>query len=154
MAEIKSHAVTNKSLFLGNNEFETGILTVLAGITVPAGAFLSRDKTSQKFSAAVNTEDIEIDVPDGDGGTEAVAIPGVPINYPVAINPVEIKNAAGAPADISFRALIFGKVRADMLSRSADGETFDAPVTERDRDLLRSYGIIAVDVKDISRQDN
>jgi hypothetical protein len=144
MAEIKSHTVTNKALFLGDNEYETGLLTVSAGGTVPAGALLKR--VNGKFSPVVNTSPVEINV--GDTGTKNVPIPGVPADIPVAVNPVEIKNPGGAAVDIPFRALVAGKVRADMLS--VNGQ----PVTEAQSDMLRSYGILPRKVTDISRLDN
>jgi hypothetical protein len=81
--------VENKSLFQGNNEFETGLLTVPAEGSVPLGALLKR--AAGKFSVAVDAE------------------------TPVAINPVEVKNPSDAPVDIPFRALISGRVRRDML---------------------------------------
>jgi hypothetical protein len=147
MAEVKTHVVTNKSLFLGNNEFESGILTVPVGKTVPAGALLKR--VSGGFSAVVNTNTLEITVPDGEG-TQNVPIPGVPIDYPIAVNPEEVKND-GSTVNIPIRALISGKVRADMLKKNATEDyTFEDPVNVNDLDLIRSFGIIAVKVTDVS----
>jgi hypothetical protein len=144
MAEIKSHAVTNKALFLGDNEYETGLLTVSAGGTVPVGALLKR--ADGKFSPVANTNPVEINV--GDTSAINIPVPGLPADIPVAVNPVEIKNPGEAAADIPFRALVAGKVRADMLS--VNGQ----PITEAQSDMLRSYSILPRKVTDISRLDN
>jgi hypothetical protein len=144
MPEIKSHTVTNKALFLGDNEYETGLLTVPATGTVPAGALLKRE--NGKFSPVVNTSPVEINV--GDTDTVNVPVPGVPADIPVAVNPIEISNPGNAAADIPFRALVAGKVRADMLS--VNGQ----PITDAQSDMLRSYGILPRKVTDISRLDN
>jgi hypothetical protein len=140
MPDIQVHHPENKSLFLGNNEFETGLLTVPAGTTIPAGALLKR--VDGKFAPVMNTSPIEVDTGDGD-----VSIPGVPVDIPVAVNPIEIKNPAGAPADIPFRALVSGKVRADMLS--VNGQ----PIEAAQADMLRVYGIIPRKLNDISRTE-
>jgi hypothetical protein len=144
MADIKSRAVTNKALFLGDNEYETGVLTIPATGTVPAGALLKRE--NGKFAPVVNTSPVEINV--GDTDTVNVPVPGVPADIPVAVNPIEISNPGNAAADIPFRALVAGKVRADMLS--VNGQ----PITDAQSDMLRSYGILPRKVTDISRLDN
>ena len=119
--------VENKSLQQGNNEFETGVLTV------PAGAFLKRE-ASGKFAAVSDTT--------------ADAETGLPAQKPVAVNPVEIKNTAAASADIPFRAMIGGKVRFDMLSVGGN------QITDAQADLLRQYaGIIAKKATDLSWTD-
>ncbi len=119
---MTTRKVKSKSLFQGNNDFETGILTIPAGETVPAGAFLIRGADG-KFTVVSDTN------------TE----------NPVAVNPVELKNTGAAPADISFRALISGKVRRDMLSVGGQ------PITDAQADMIRQYGIIPKKVTDISR---
>lgn len=121
MGDIKIRNVENKIFLLGNNEFETGVLTVPAGSAVPQGAFLKRG-TGGKFSAVTNT------------ATET----------PVAVNPVEIKNEGTAPADIPLRVMIGGRVRFDMLS--VNGQ----PITDAQADMIRLYGIIPKKVTDIS----
>jgi hypothetical protein len=134
----------NKSLFLGNNEYETGLLTVPAGATIPAGALLKR--VDNKFAPVINTSPVQINV--GDSSAINVPIPGVPADVPVAVNPVELKNPGSTPADIPFRALISGKVRADMLS--VNGQA----ITAAQADMLRVYGIIPRRVNDISHTEN
>jgi len=119
---METRVVENKSLLQGNNDFETGILTVAAGATIPRGAFLARG-TDEKFFAITDLE------------TE----------NPVAVNPVEIKNTGAASADIPFRALISGSVRFDMLSVN------NQPITAAQGDLLRQFaGIIPKRVTDLS----
>jgi hypothetical protein len=143
MPDIKVHHPESKGLFLGSNEFETGVLTVPANTTIPGGALLKR--ADDKFAPVLDTSPAQIAVDiNGDPGT----IPGNPIDIPVAVNPAEIKNTAAAPADIPFRALVSGKVRQDMLS--VDGQ----PVTMAQADMLRMYGIIPRHLNDISRTEN
>ena len=111
-----------RSLLQGNNEFETGILTVPAGGTVPEGALLART-SGGKFAVVEDAEK----------------------ENPVAVNPVEIGNPASADADIPFRAIVGGRVRFDMLSVAGQ------PITERHGDLLRQFaGITAKKVTDLS----
>ncbi|GHU24426.1 hypothetical protein FACS1894164_11040 [Spirochaetia bacterium] len=105
---------------LGDNEYETGVITIAAGATVVAGTVLKR--SSGKFAAA--------------GSTDTALI---------AIVPFDLKNTGSAAADISFRALISGKVRADMLNIAG------AALTDAQRDSLRDYGIIAKKIHNISR---
>jgi hypothetical protein len=127
MPEMKIHNVENKALFMGDNEFEYGLLTVPANTMIPAGALLKRIADTGKFEPVVNTN---------------------PADIPVAVNPVEIKNAGAQAGDFSFRALIAGKVRRDLLSIGGQ------PITDAQGDMLRAYGIIARAVYDTSRLDN
>jgi hypothetical protein len=133
MGEVKIRKVENKIFFLGDNDFETGVLTVPAGETVLQGALLKR--ANGKFAPVVNTDPIEID---------DVPVPGIPVDIPVAVNPVDISNPGQAAADIPFRAMIAGRVRFDMLS--VNGE----PITDAQADMIRLYGIIPKKVTDIS----
>lgn len=121
---METQKVENKSLLQGNNEFETGVLTISAEGTVPAGALLARGAAG-KFQVITDT-----------GATP-----------PVVVNPVELKNPGTAQADIAFRALIGGRVRFDMLSVGSQG------ITDAQADMLRQYGIIAKKVTDISRTE-
>jgi hypothetical protein len=146
MPDMKIHNVENKALFMGDCEFETGVLTVPANSTVPAGALLKRGADG-KFAAVLNTGPVQINVAD-EGSPVNVPVPGVPVDNPVAVNPYPVKNPAAEPADISFRALIAGKVRRDLLS--AAGEA----ITDAHADMLRSYGIIAKTVHNTARLDN
>jgi hypothetical protein len=144
MPDIKVHHPENKTLFLGNNEFETGVLTVPASTTIPAGALLKR--VVDKFAPVENTTPVQINV--GDSDSINVPVPGVPADIPVAVNPVEIKNPSESPVDMPFRALVSGKVRQDMLS--VNGQ----PVTAAQADMLRVYGILPRKLNDISRTEN
>lgn len=141
MDEIKITVNENKSLFLGNNEYETGVLTVPANGTVAAGALLKRE--NGKF-VPVTAVGANPGVPADGGGWTTPPSPG---DIPVAVNPAEIKNTAGAPADIPFRALVAGRVRRDMLSINGQ------PITGDQADMLRSYGIIPKKVTDLSRTE-
>jgi hypothetical protein len=140
MGEVNIRKVENKIFLLGNNEYETGILTVPANGTVPIGALLKR--ASGKFVPVTDTSPVLINV--SDSATKNVPVPGVPVEIPVAVNPVDIKNPDASPADIPFRALIGGRVRRDMLSING------SPIEDDQADMLRSYGIIPKQVHDIS----
>ena len=119
---METSRVENKSLFQGNNEFETGIITIPASTVIPTGALLARSDNG-KFKV-INDTDTE---------------------NPVAVNPVELKNNGNSPSDTPFRALVGGRVRFDMLS--VDGK----PITDKQSDLLRQFaGIVAKKVTDLS----
>jgi hypothetical protein len=144
MPEVKVHHPESKTLFLGNNEFETNVLTVPASTTVPTGALLKR--VNDKFAPVADTSFIQIDV--GDSTSKNVSVPGIPKDIPVAVNPTEITNSSNASVDMPFRALISGKVREDMLSIGGQ------PITKAQADMLRVYGIIPRRLNDISRTEN
>jgi hypothetical protein len=148
MPDIQVHHVKNKTLFLGNNEFETGLLTVPAETVVPAGALLKR--AGDKFAPVVNTDTTPgtPGTPSSDGGWTTSPTDPVPGDVPVAVTPAEIKNSGGSPADIPFRALVSGKVRLDMLS--VNGQ----PITAAQADMLRVYGILPRKLNDVSRMEN
>jgi hypothetical protein len=148
MPDIQVHHVENKTLFLGSNEFETGLLTVPAETVVPAGALLKR--VGDKFAPVVNTDTTPgtPGTPSGDGGWTTNPTDPVPGDVPVAVSPAEIKNSGGSPADIPFRALVSGKVRLDMLS--VNGQ----PITAAQADMLRVYGILPCKLNNISRTEN
>jgi hypothetical protein len=120
MADVVTRDVVNKSLLLGDNEYETGVVTLSASSTLARGALLLR-KTG-KFAPVT---DISKEIP-------------------VAVNPVELKNTAAASADVPFRALVAGRVRFDMLCIGT------APITDAVSDMLRAYGILPRKVTDIS----
>lgn len=121
---MEEKRVVNKSLMQGDNEFETGVLTVGAGEIVPAGALLQRGSDG-KFTPVTDTEE----------------------ETPCAVNPVEIKNPGAVAADIPFRAMTAGRVRQDMLS--VDGD----PITDAQADMIRIYGIRPRKVVDLSWVD-
>ena len=122
MGGMKTENVTNRVVMLGDNEFEGGQITLAAGVTAVAGAVLKRDGNNFALAAA------------GDTFT--------------AVNPFEIKNETAADKTFGFRALVAGRVRADMLRVGS------APTGVADNDKLRAYGILPVKVTDLSQKDN
>jgi hypothetical protein len=141
---IKTEIVENSVVALGDNNFETGVITVPAGETIKKGTVLKR--ANGKFAPVLNTAPQTINV-DVDGTATDVPIPGSVTDVPVAVNPFDIPNPGTAPADLSIRALISGPVRADLLT--IDGEV----TTDDQNDMLRDYGIIPIKVNDISRTE-
>jgi len=89
---IESREVGTPVVGLGDNQFETGSITVAANATIKAGALLKRDAAG-RFALVTDLD------------TET----------PVAINPFDIPNNSGASAELSMRGMIFGRVRADLL---------------------------------------
>jgi len=125
MRESTTTVITNKALLLGNNEFETGAISLDANQEIKAGAFLKRGATPNTFELVTDTDTEE----------------------PVAIVPVDMKNNNTASARESLRACIGGKVRADMLH--VDGE----PANKDQIDLIRKFGFIPIYAHDISRTE-
>lgn len=122
MKEIQVTTIENKSLLLGNNEFETGAITLTAGQQVKEGAFLKRGANNTfELVTSTATED------------------------PVAIVPVNFGNGTTASLKVSLRACIAGKVRADMLHISGTQANKDQI------DLIRKYGFIPIYANDVSR---
>jgi hypothetical protein len=107
---------------LGDNYFESGTITVPANSAIAAGAVLKRNGAA--FAAAAAADDF------------------------VAVNPFEIKNETAAAKEFGFRAIVAGRVRADML-RIGSAAT-DAAANDR----LRKIGILPVKVTDLSQLDN
>jgi len=122
---IRSQTVENKAVGLGGNEFETGSIIVQAGATIPAGAVLKRGY-SGIFELVTNLAS----------------------DTPVAINPFDIPNTdpTGHGIQASMRAIIFGRVRADMLN--INGNPVTAP---KDFDKIRANTLcIPIATNDIS----
>jgi hypothetical protein len=117
---IKSQTVENSVVGLGGNEFETGSITVAAKSVIKKGTVLKRVLAG--FA------------PLADSSTEK----------PVAVNPFDIENDSAASKDLSFRALISGPVRADLLTVNG------AKTTDAENDLLKGTSIIPIKVQDIS----
>jgi hypothetical protein len=114
--------ITNRVVMLGDNEFQGGKITLAAGATAVAGAVLKRSGADFALAAAAD-------------------------EY-TAVNPFEIKNDTEAAKTFGFRALVLGRVRADMLRVGA------AATTVADNDKLRKVGILPVKVTDLSQKDN
>jgi hypothetical protein len=125
MGGVKTENVTNRVLMLGDNNFQSGKITLAAGATLPAGAVLKRSG--------------------GDTITYAVATNA---DEYAGVNPLEIKNDTGAEKVFGFRALMDGRVRLDMVKVS------DAELTATDIDKLRKIGILPIKVTDLSVKDN
>jgi hypothetical protein len=108
---------------MGDNYFESGKITLAAGAMLPAGAVLKRSGTD--FAAATLAAD----------------------DF-VAVNPFEIKNNTEASKVFGFRAIVSGRVRADMLKLGSNS------TTTADNDKLRKVGILPMKVTDLSQKDN
>jgi hypothetical protein len=119
---IKKKIVGEGVVALGGNEFETGLIEVPANSFVTKGTVLSR-ALGGNFVKATNSADA------------------------VAVNSIDIVNEDTSAQQISFRALIDGPVRADLLRLSG------SVLTAADRDNLRRVGIIPILVHDISRTE-
>jgi hypothetical protein len=138
---IKTEIIENSEVALGNNVFETGIINISAGTTIPKGTVLKR--VSGKFAPVLDTSPQTITADVSETPTE-IPIPGSVTDVPVAVNPFDIPNPGESAADFSIRALISGPVRADLLKINGAGTTDDQ------NDMLRNYGIIPIKVNDIS----
>ena len=120
---IETQIIENSEVGLGDNEFETGLITVPGNSKIKKGVVLKR--AGSKFAPVTNT------------ATEK----------PVAVNPKEIENKNAAPADLSLRAIISGPVRADLLLIGNNVTTDDQ------NDMLRATSIIPIKQNDISRTE-
>jgi hypothetical protein len=143
MDGMKVTNVKNKVVAIGDNLFESGVINIAAGTAVKAGTVLKRNEDG-KFAPAVDTEG-DPGLPADGGGWETEPSPG---DIPAAVMPFDIENLGQSAADFGFRAIVSGRVRADMLTINGQ-----APTAEQN-DLLRSYTIIPVKVKDLSQLDN
>ena len=119
MAKIETSTVDTSTVVLGNNDFETGLLP--ANTIVKAGTYLKRD--GEKFAVLTTPASEKV----------------------VGIVPFDVENEKSSVADVPFRALIAGRVRADKVL--LDG---NKPTVEQ-LDMLRSCGIIPVTVTDVSQ---
>jgi len=126
MGGMKVENVTSRVLMLGDNHFQAAKITLAANTTLPAGAVLKRGASELDYEFAIATEADDY----------------------AAVNPFEIKNETAAEKVFGFRALVDGRVRADMLS--VEG----APTTWADTDKLRNIGILPMKVTDLSQLDN
>jgi hypothetical protein len=153
MPKLDSHAVTNKTIFLGNNEVQVDMVSVEAGRKLGIGAVLYRIISSGDLGRVTNISWQEIDVTDEQTGAVNKTINNTPIHFPAGILLENLDNSEGADPKV-FKAdvLISGKVRADMTFFALDAGP--ALLTPYAKDLLRRTGIIPINVTDISRQDN
>jgi hypothetical protein len=116
----------SSDLLLGNNEFETNVITLAAGASVAEGDMLKRDAATLKFAKVTDTT------------TET----------PVAIATAAASNMAAAAADTPCRPVISGKVRAGKVTVNS------VIATLAQLDMIRRSGIIPLAVTDLSKKDN
>ena len=122
MAKIETSTVDTSTVVLGNNDFETGLLAAVpANTIVKAGTYLKRD--GEKFAVLTNPASEKV----------------------VGIVPFDVENEKSSVADVPFRALIAGRVRADKVLLNGN-----KPAVEQ-LDMLRARGIIPVTVTDVSQ---
>ena len=120
------------SVLIHGESWEDDLLTFAGAATVLDGTILARDSVSLKLVPFVKG-----------GTTNGNGIPKVVITYDVV--------AAGA-GDEAVRVLIGGRVRANKLIITADGDAsnIDAAVL----DQLRDYNIAAENVSELNIPDN
>jgi hypothetical protein len=134
---------------LGDDYYESGVITIAAGATVAAGTVLKRTADG-KFSPVVNTAATPgtHGIPANGGGWAAEPTDPIPGDVPAAVMPFDITNNKDAEADFGFRALVQGRVRLDMLR--INGQL----ITAEQKDMLREAGILPVKITDLSQKDN
>ena len=121
--KVKSRVVENSVVGLGGNEFETSLIAVTANSVIKKGTVLSRD------------------------GNKFKPVDPAASEKPVAVNPFDIPNEGDAQANMSFRAIISGPVRADMLLING------VNTTDAENDMLRGASLIPIKTNDISRTE-
>jgi len=129
MGNITSTDYANPPLCIGDNEFETGVVTVAANTTLAKGTVLIR-QSSGKFAVVVVTP--------GTPPTSTLAA-----DAGVAILVEDVANGTGSSVDMNLRVMIAGKVNRELLN--AAGE----PLTDDECDILRSQAIIAIPVHEV-----
>jgi hypothetical protein len=150
MGEIKSHVVSNATLFMGDNFFQQENVRLAAGKKYQRGLLLYR--SSFILVPVTSFGSKRIDVSDDQDGSVMVDIPQTTEEQPMAILAEELDNSAGlAEKTFPTRVLISGRVRSDMLYIDAEVNNKMNPYRQ---DVLRQTGIIPINVTDISRQDN
>jgi hypothetical protein len=149
MGGMKVQNVENRVLMLGDNYYESGIINIESGALIKAGTVLKRGADG-KFAPAVSTEATPgtHGTPASGGGWDTEPTDPAPGDVPAAIMPFDITNGKTAAADAGFRALVGGRVRADMLHIANN------PLTPLQCDMLRNVGILPVKVTDLSQLDN
>ncbi len=111
--------------------YEDAVLTVGGAGTSKEGTILARSSVTGKL------------VPFAVGGANGAGTPVAVLPYAVV--------ATGA-GDLQIRALVHGKVNLRRLVIAADGDGDN--ITNAQRDLLRSMGIVPLDVEQCSALDN
>lgn len=113
-------------------EFRDELLTFAGADTFAPGTILARDSVSLKLVLFVKG-----------GVTNENGIPKAILTYEVS--------ATGA-GDVPVRAAISGKFRKENLIIDADGD--DSNIDAAVIDQLRSYGMLALNVKELNIPDN
>jgi hypothetical protein len=146
---MKVENVVNRVVMLGDEQFESGVITILAGGIIKAGTVLKRNPDG-KFAPVVNTDTTPgtPGTPAAGGGWEVPPTDPIPGDVPTAVMPFDIANGKDVDVDVGFRALVAGRVRADMLRINNN------PLSAEQKDLLREVGILPVKVTDLSHLDN
>lgn len=149
MGGMKIENVASRVVMLGDNRFESGVITIPAETTIKAGTVLKRGGDGE-FEPVVNTTPTPgtHGTPASGGGWETEPTDPVPGDIPAAVMPFDITNEKSAPAITGFRALVEGRVRADMLRIGED------VTTAAQNDMLRNVGILPMKVTDLSHLDN
>ncbi|MBQ9239448.1 MAG: hypothetical protein IJ191_09110 [Treponema sp.] len=121
--------ITNYNLgniLQGENQFETGTLTLAAGTSITEGAFLKR----------------------GDDGTFAL-VTDTSTETPIALYIGDkLINSDTEAKGYAVRVLISGRVKADACNVNGTA------ATDAELDMIRSYGIVPVRVTETNIQDN
>ena len=125
MGGMKTTNVASRVVMLGDNNFQSGRITLAAGATLPAGTVLKR----------------------GGSDTITFAIATSADEY-AAVNPFEIVNVSANSKEFGFRPIMDGRVRQDLVKVNG------ASLTATDIDKLRKVGILPKKVTDLSVLDN
>lgn len=159
-------------LLLGDNEFESGVLTLANGGAVKEGALLKREADGKfgVISAISTTTYEEVTAPTGsspkfegwyekDGTTYTLSDDTsvqvgvtyykqvITVQDPVAVYVgADISNASGSTATYEIRPVISGRVAASRCHYSTN-----TPLSAADKDALRGHSIIAMDAYESGR---
>ncbi len=124
--------VDTGTVVIKDNEFRDDVVTFTGAATYEAGTILARDSVSLKLIAFVKG-----------GSTNENGIPKAVL--------IEDLAATGA-GDLPARPCVAGSVEKGRLIILADGD--DSNVDAVVIDQLRDYGIVALDVAELSALDN
>ena len=149
MDGMKVENVTNRVVMLGDDYYESGVITIPMGATIAAGTVLKRNEDG-KFAPVTNTAATPgtPGTPAAGGGWATEPTGPIPGDVPTAVMPFDITNGKTVGVDFGFRALVAGRVRADMLRINGN------PLSAEQKDMLREVGILPVKVTDLSHLDN
>ena len=132
MANMIATDVDVSSVMLADCYFYDELLTFASSGTVKAGTLLARATSTGKLIPFVSGGST-----DGNGVAVAVA-------------PHEVKKVGAG--DVAIRAIVSGVLKKHKLVIAADGD--DSNVDAAVLDALRSYGLVAQEVKELDIPDN